>query len=152
MKHLLTTPIAAAQITANSDGSGGSAPADFVVMLADDDDINRDVISKMLQVFKGVEIVAAEDGPTALQFCLDRRFDLLIVDLKMPVITGDKVIRHLRASHNPNTQTPVILCSAFTESELKRVVGSCPYDNLMGKPVAMGELRRIVSALTGRSL
>ena len=81
---------------------------------------------------------------------LARRFDLLIVDLKMPGITGDKVIRHLRASRNPNSQTPVILCSAFTESELNRIIGSCPYDNLLSKPVAMAELRRVVSALTDR--
>lgn len=120
-------------------------------MLADDDDINREVIGKMLQIFKGVDVVTAEDGAAALTLCLERRFDLLIMDLRMPVITGDKVIRHLRATRNPNSQTPVVLCSAFTESELDRIIGSCPYDKLLGKPVTIAALRLTVTELTGRS-
>ena len=116
-------------------------------LLADDDEISQAIVEQILQSVGFIDLEIAPDGLKALDHCMTQKFDLLIVDRKMPHINGDRLIRHLRASRNPNTETPMILFSASTGSELKELGAFCPADLILSKPINATEFLRTVQLI-----
>ncbi len=84
------------------------------ILLAEDDEINREIICAFLQDVVEFKLTTVNDGRAALEAATANRFDVLIFDQNMPFITGDRVIRHLRASNSMNARTPAIRLSADT--------------------------------------
>lgn len=91
--------------------------AKFQILLADDDEVNQDIVSAFLEG-NDIDLTIASDGREALETALLHRFDLMIVDQNMPFITGDRVIRHLRAGRSLNAETPVIRFTADADPRL----------------------------------
>ena len=119
------------------------------VMLAEDDEINRDIVRCFLDDLDDLDMTEAPDGREALSLCLTRRFDLLILDLRLPIIGGDRIARHLRSSVNQNATTPIILSSAMSLDELGPLLKYCPYDRLLPKPFSRDGLLFAVMAELG---
>lgn len=86
------------------------------IFLADDDEINRSIIQHLVDTRPGFVLTLANDGKAALEITMTKRFDVMIFDRQMPHITGDRVIRHLRASRTVNSTTPMILFTASADS------------------------------------
>jgi len=122
----------------------------FQVLLAEDDEVNQSII----QAFLGgvnLELTIASDGRQALEAALTHQYDLMIVDQNMPFITGDRVIRHLRAGRSMNAATPVIRFTAhadFQPIDLRTVAGSL--EVTLPKPLSRQDLLSTVDALLGR--
>jgi CheY-like chemotaxis protein len=67
------------------------------VLVVDDDPVNREVASSLLECC-GVESALAADGAEAVRlFCRDREFDLVLMDLQMPVMDGLAASKAIRA-------------------------------------------------------
>ena len=99
---------------------------------------------------EGYEVVLAADGPTALE-CFqsdDAAFDLVILDLMLPGVSGYETCRAIRAIDN---QVPVLVLSARTLSEDKAQAFDCGTDQYMTKPFALPELLSRVRNLIERS-
>ncbi len=122
------------------------------ILLAEDDEISQAIVQHILAGLGNVDLVIVSDGREALLACMAGKFDLLIIDRKMPLISGDKLIRQLRTSGNLNSKTPVILFSASTASELKDMGVSCPADLLLSKPINVEEFLFSVKALIGHAV
>ena len=86
----------------------------FKILIAEDDDINREIIGAFLKDVAEFNLTMVEDGRAALEAASSTQFDVLIFDQNMPYISGDRVIRHLRASNSLNAKTPAIRLSADT--------------------------------------
>ncbi len=84
------------------------------VLLVDDDEGNRDMLSRRL-TRKGYEVAVAEDGGRAIALSRDRPFDLVLLDVVMPGLSGLEVLQELRRAH-PATELPVIMVTARNES------------------------------------
>ena len=119
------------------------------IFLAEDDEISQAIVQQILLGIDSVDLVIVSDGRAALEMCLGRQFDLLIFDRKMPLITGDKIIRHLRASRSLNSETPIILFSASTNAELREMGALCPADLVLSKPIKTDEFLASVRSLIG---
>jgi diguanylate cyclase (GGDEF)-like protein/PAS domain S-box-containing protein len=88
-------------------------PRQGTVLVVDDNDDNRDVLSRRLRQ-KGFVVAVAESGPDALA-CLARDpYDLVLLDVEMPGMSGLEVLTTIRASHAP-AQLPVIMVTARSE-------------------------------------
>ncbi len=83
------------------------------VLAVDDNATIRKAISMRLGA-KGFEVVTAADGPSALALVERRAFDLVILDLKMPDMRGEEVLRQLRQRYS-QTQLPVIVLAASND-------------------------------------
>ncbi len=101
--------------------SGDDTQKSVNVLLAEDDEINRQVIGAFLGDVEAFHLTFAEDGRAALEAATTTQFDVMIFDQNMPFITGDRVIRHLRASNSINARTPVIRLSADTDLATRSV-------------------------------
>ncbi|MES9962257.1 MAG: EAL domain-containing protein [Candidatus Sedimenticola sp. 20ELBAFRAG] len=85
------------------------------ILLAEDSDVNRDMLSRYLQR-RGFNLVTVADGKQALEKIEKERFDLVLLDIMMPYVDGIEVLRRIRQTHQP-TALPVIMVTAKTEVE-----------------------------------
>ncbi len=85
------------------------------ILVVDDNEMNRDALSRRLNRL-GYEICEAESGHRALAMIEENRFDLILLDILMPGLSGLEVLQLLRQVHSPS-QLPIILATALSESE-----------------------------------
>lgn len=84
----------------------------YHVLLAEDDEISQDIVRAFLKDESDIQLTVVGDGKAALEAALTKRFDLLILDQNLPSITGDRIVRHLRAGNAKNSATPILRFSA----------------------------------------
>jgi CheY-like chemotaxis protein len=77
------------------------------ILIAEDSADGREMMSMLLSL-KGYEVVAAENGIEAVKVALEKRPDLILMDLELPKLNGIDVARNLRR-HNQLKNTPIII-------------------------------------------
>ncbi len=117
------------------------------ILAADDNPTNRRVISLMLAA-AGAEVVTVENGFEAVEAWRNGNFDLLLVDLRMPVADGDVAIRAVRDEEAARglRRTPAIVLSANTSPEDRERSARAGADGHIGKPIKAEELLGAIEA------
>ncbi|WP_151718992.1 response regulator [Gemmobacter serpentinus] len=105
------------------------------VLLAEDDEISQQIYASLLQEAVGVDLTVVGDGRAALEEVLTNPFDLLILDQNLPVVTGDRIVRHLRASRTRNSETPILRLSAAISAPGSRT-SAFGLETLLPKPIS----------------
>jgi class 3 adenylate cyclase len=85
------------------------------LLVVDDNEQNRDMLSRRL-ARRGYEVATAEDGPRALAAVRDRAFDLVLLDIEMPGMSGLEVLKALRETKT-RADLPVIMATARDTGE-----------------------------------
>jgi sigma-B regulation protein RsbU (phosphoserine phosphatase) len=85
------------------------------ILVVDDDESNRESLRRRLER-RGYVVATAVDGPAALQSIANGKFDLVILDVMMPGMSGLEVLDVLRREHSPS-ELPVIIATARDQSE-----------------------------------
>ena len=83
------------------------------LLVVDDNEANRDALSRRLR-HRGYVVSVAADGPQAVALTESVKFDLVLLDVEMPGMSGLEVLSHIRARHS-DTELPVIMVTARTE-------------------------------------
>lgn len=123
-----------------------------VILLAEDDEINQQIVRHILATLPFVELEIACDGKAALEAAISRRYDLMIFDRQMPFISGDRVIRHLRAARTINLSTPIIQFTADAD-HVSIPQGALDHaDAIVPKPVQSAQLISTVLKLLRREI
>ena len=84
------------------------------LLVVDDDAMNRDMLSRRL-ARQGYTVAVAEDGEQALKMIEGQKFDLVLLDIMMPGVSGLQVLEILRQRHSM-ADLPVIMATAKDES------------------------------------
>lgn len=93
------------------------------------------------------EVVCAADGQEGLRLALEQRWDLIILDLRLPGISGLDICRHLRSTQS---YVPILMLTAKS-TELDRVLGlEIGADDYVTKPFSVQELVARVKAIFRR--
>ncbi len=112
------------------------------ILVIDDDAMPRETIIKLLNL-GGYETLEARDGRTGMQLASQHLPDLVISDIRMPIVSGFDVLEGLRA--NPATNSiPVIFVSALNDIKAIRDGMNAGADDYLGKPYSADELLRVV--------
>lgn len=113
------------------------------ILIAEDNEVNLLVASRLLDKLGHVSL-GVLDGRQALE-ALDRgRFDLLILDLLMPVLDGLETAKAVRAK---GLATPIILLTAFTDAETRAKAKASGIDLFLDKPLDKEALRQAIDQL-----
>ena len=83
------------------------------LLIVDDSEPNRDALSRRL-AHKGYTVATAADGPEALVLVATQPYDLVLLDVEMPGMSGLEVLSELRATRSP-ADLPVIMVTARTQ-------------------------------------
>lgn len=116
------------------------------ILLAEDE---KELSNALVAILKhnDYSVDAAYDGADALEQGLSKNYDVIILDIMMPKISGLKVLETLRKK---GVYTPILILTAKTEIE-DRILGlNTGADDYLSKPFAMGELLARVHAMTRR--
>ena len=82
------------------------------VLIVDDDNYNLALIGNMLKNL-GIAYDTAADGTIAKEMLIRNKYDLLLLDLQMPIVSGIDVASFLKKQHSKNTKIPIILCTTL---------------------------------------
>lgn len=87
-----------------------AVPGTGTLLVVDDNELNRDMLSRRLRS-RGYAAVTAEDGPKALELVKRERFDLILLDIMMPGMSGIDVLKIIRNRYSA-AELPVIMATA----------------------------------------
>jgi two-component system, sensor histidine kinase RpfC len=122
----------------------------YRILVADDNDTNRTIISKMLeQVGHKVDLVA--NGEQALDMLEANQYDLMILDCNMPEIGGLDVLKLNRALTIGQPQVPTIILSADATLDTIQSFNDAGADAYLTKPIDANLLLEKISLLTSKS-
>lgn len=117
------------------------------ILVIDDDDSLRDTVALMLET-EGYRAITAAEGRSGFEQALSVRPDLVIVDLRLPGMTGIEICKRLRAANNG---TPIIVLSALGDEIDKVLLLEIGADDYIVKPFGSRELLARVRAVLRRS-
>jgi len=144
----LTLP---AQPAAAGQDACAAAPREVMVgvrVLVVDDNANNRELTRSILESAGVEVSEACDGKNAVGLTRDMPFDVILMDLRMPVLDGRGALAEIRNTPGPNQDTPVLAFSADSVSDMGDADG---FQGWVSKPIVASALVAGVAAATGES-
>src|SRR6202165_1874159 len=117
------------------------------VLVIDDDTALRDTIGLMLET-EGFRPALAEDGKAGIKQAMALKPDLVLVDLRMPGLSGIEVCKQMRAA---GMKTPLIVLSAIGDEMDKVLLLEIGADDYVVKPFGTRELLARIRALLRRT-
>ncbi|NBD38684.1 MAG: response regulator [Verrucomicrobia bacterium] len=136
-----------ASAAAQANGEDGELPRDLKILLVEDNAVNRMVTKRILGEL-GYSCDTANDGKEAFDKVIQNGYDLLFMDLQMPVMDGFEATRKIRERFG---QRPSII--ALTASAVEGDREHClkaGMDDYISKPIHIGEVRATILRLRDR--
>ncbi len=131
----------------------GSALAGLRILLVDDNEYNRMVAAETLMARAEVVINEATNGREAIDMLTLHDYDVVLMDIQMPVMNGLEATRYIRSNlPEPKNKIPII---ALTASLLKDDADQCSAAGMnafLPKPFKTWQLISALSKVTGRKL
>jgi DNA-binding response OmpR family regulator len=127
--------------------AAGEAPRVQKILVIDDDENLRDTVSMMLEQ-EGFRTELAAEGRSGYEQALMLKPDLVLVDLRLPGMSGVEICRELRAAH---ATTPIIVLSAVGDEIDKVLLLEIGADDYIVKPFGARELIARIRAVLRRS-
>ena len=115
------------------------------ILVAEDDPASLDLMQSYLES-TGYEVGVAQDGNRALNMAGSGEFDLLLLDVHMPLYDGQKVLQKLRKLNLVHPMK-IIALTADTRWALRDEIKREGADGYLIKPVSLSELRKEVARL-----
>lgn len=123
------------------------------ILIADDNEHNRVVARDTLQLKAEVQITEAMNGKEALEIFRQSDFDIVLMDVQMPVMDGYEATRKIRETFsNPKNKVPVI---ALTASVIRSDLDKCKQAGMtdyVPKPFKVSQLISAIANATGREI
>jgi len=116
------------------------------VLVAEDVGINQMVIEALL-VSLGHEAVIVGDGAQALARLAVEPFDLVMLDMRMPVMDGLEAARRLRAGDGPAARLPVVALTANAFPQDREACRAAGMDDFISKPFDGAEIAAVIARL-----
>ncbi|WP_300456713.1 ATP-binding protein [Desulfobacula sp.] len=114
---------------------GNAVYTPLKILLAEDFEVNRKLIIPFLEQH-GHTVVIAENGQAVLDLLSGQAFDLILMDIKMPVMDGIETTRHIRAHQQPEiSMIPIIALTAHAIKGDREIFLAAGMDDYVSKPI-----------------
>ena len=124
--------------------ANASPEAQLNILVVDDNPVNQKVVSAMLKKMAHA-VTAADDGRMAIEQLRQKAFDLVFMDVQMPVMDGYEATQCIRNEPSSFQQIPIIAVTAKTLEGDREKCLSAGMDDYLAKPVNPAQLREMIS-------
>lgn len=140
-------PLTPAEALASDDEANGAAasPDGLRILMADDAAANRELVVAILGGM-GVALETVEDGARAVEAARAGGYDLILMDVHMPVMDGLDATRAIRALDGEAGRVPIVALTANVQPEQVLRCQEAGMDDHVGKPIQVAELLRVIAA------
>jgi two-component system sensor histidine kinase/response regulator len=115
------------------------------ILVAEDNPVNQRLMIAMLRRLGHTPDVAP-DGESAVRACLEKEYDLVLMDVHMPVLDGLEATRQLRALRTAEShRLPIIALTAHAMASHRAECLAAGMDDYITKPIAAGDLERALT-------
>jgi CheY-like chemotaxis protein len=105
-----------------------------------EDQVTSRVVTKAMLERMGFQVDAVEDGELALHFARNDNYDVILLDIEMPVMDGVTAARTIRAELEHTADTPILALSAFLADSTEHCQWRDAFDSALPKPANGNEL------------
>lgn len=116
------------------------------ILLVEDSEINQLVAKKLLNHL-GVLVTIANNGSEAVDLLKDsprQMFDMILMDIQMPIMGGREAARHIRQMKGPNRTIPIIAVSASASEDEEQMNLACGINAHIPKPIDLDDLLTVL--------
>lgn len=118
-----------------------------LLMVVDDDAVTRQTMEDIL-TDEGYEVMLAQDGRDASEQLARRMPQLLLTDLEMPELNGERLIEHVRATH---PQLPILVLTSRLVIDARREAQRLGVIGYINKPIEIDTLLSLVESTLATS-
>jgi len=125
------------------------SPEDLKILLAEDNTVNQRLVTLILSQL-GMKIDVASDGKEAFEMYQQKAYDLIFMDVQMPVMDGLESTKLIREFEQASGTLQRVIIVALTGSELAENKNLCleiGMDDFIEKPIRIEMLHKCISKL-----
>lgn len=138
------------RVRPRADATGTDSPAPparaLDILVVEDNEINRDVTCQMLRR-DGHTVTCAADGISGMNHAHNHRFDVILMDISMPVMDGFQAARNIRNSDGASRDSPIVAVSANVLQQDQHEVERAGMNSFLAKPLTGMQLRDLIEAI-----
>ncbi len=109
------------------------------LLVADDNPITLDFLASALGQL-GWQATAVADGAAAVNLAASERFDVLLLDARMPILDGAAALQKIRAEPGKSTHTPALATTASTDRDTRVSLLAAGFVDVLPKPIGIADL------------
>jgi len=113
------------------------------ILIAEDNDANR-LIARAILEKDGHQVDTAINGETAIKACASGSYDVILLDILMPVMDGLKTLRRIRALRHGQNKTPIFALTAYCSPADQHRYRLAGFDGIIPKPLRRGQLEALL--------
>lgn len=121
------------------------------ILVADDNLINQRIIANMLGKL-GHELTAVENGAQACGLAEEQDFDLILMDIQMPVLGGIDATKWIRAMDGERSRVPIVGCTADAFPEQLERFRQAGMEDVVTKPINRKRLLMVINQVIGEEI
>ena len=126
-------------------GNTGKSLGGYQLLLVEDMELNLFIIQEMLRDWE-LQPDIARNGEEAVMFTLQKKYDLILMDIQMPVMNGVEATTRIRTDQsNPNNHTPIIAISANAFKSDKESYFKAGMNGVLSKPFEADKLYTVIT-------
>lgn len=149
----VTSRAPASSAAASTSASAEPTPSAAVrgntrALIVEDNPVNQKILKRLLAGL-GVEVDVAANGQLAVQACDEGEYDIIFMDLQMPVMDGFQATEEIRRRQQPGRKVPIIAVTANSEQEFRARAVQVGMDGFLAKPVDRGTIASMITEQTG---
>ncbi|RWU21607.1 hybrid sensor histidine kinase/response regulator [Pseudomonas alkylphenolica] len=114
------------------------------ILVVEDVELNREVVQGLLRR-DGHRVWLAEEAEQGRVLCSQRRFDLILLDVHLPGISGVELCRQIRATPGPNRDSRILALTASVQPALVRSYLDAGMQGILAKPLKLDSLREALA-------
>jgi CheY-like chemotaxis protein len=116
------------------------------ILVVDDDDLNRRMM-RLILVRDGHDVQVVANGLEALDAVKEQKFDVVFMDLQMPIMDGFESSRQIREWENGNLRTYIVALTASYMPEEGQRLFEAGIDNYVSKPFEVEHIKKLLSII-----
>ena len=141
------TPMAQARDVKSKANTNSTQSRKLKILLVDDDLAN--ISLAMIRLEKaGHDIDTAQNGAEAVAATLETPFDLILMDIQMPIMDGYQATRAIRGQNEHNSAVPILALSANAQAQVQSKVSASGMNGFVVKPIDFSILFETIKQLT----